>query len=144
MTTARSTRRAVPVGRAVVLPSLVVGLICALAGLLAEGSSGLYGGLIGVGLVVGFFWLGRAALLVVRDVTPEVFLVFGLLTYLLQVVVLLAVFAGFRRHDEWSDAVSTTTLGLTIIACTVVWTVGLIIASRRDRSPIYDLGDDAR
>ena len=130
--------------RAVVLPSVAVGLVCALVGLLVDGSAGVYGALLGTGLVVGFFALGRAALTLVRTVAPEMFLVVGLLTYLLQVVVLLAVFAGFRSNADLRAAVSTTALGLTVIACTLVWTTGLVVAARRERTPLYDLGGDGR
>lgn len=143
MTTAGTPDRPLaPLLRAAVLPSLVAGVVCASAAAATAGVDALLGALLGSALVVGFFWAGQATLEAVRSVRPELFLVIALLTYTLQVVVLLAVFASFRRNESWSEHVSTTTLGLTVIACTWVWTVGLIVASRRQRVPLFDVGGD--
>ena len=143
MTTAGTpVRPLAPLLRAAVLPSLVVGTACAVAGAATAGADALAGALLGTALVVGFFWAGQATLEAVRSVGPALFLVVALLTYTLQVVVLLAVFASFRRNETWSEHVSTTALGITVIVCTGVWSVGVIVASRQQRVPIYDVGGD--
>jgi len=71
-------------------------------------------------------------------IEPGLFLVVGLLTYVLQVVALLAVFASFRRGQGWTEQVSGRSLGLTVIVCTAIWTVGLVVASHFSRVPLYD------
>jgi ATP synthase protein I len=145
MTTAEMARTPLaPLVRAAVLPGVLVGGISAGVGAIIVGSPGLWGALLGMALVTGFFTLGQVVLQAVRSVLPALFLLVGLMTYTLQVVILLAVFATFSRNQAWSDAVSTTALGLTIIACTAVWTVGLVVASTRERIVIYDLGSDVR
>jgi ATP synthase protein I len=145
MTTAEMARTPLaPLVRAAVLPGLLVGGISAVVAAITAGASGFWGALLGMGLVTGFFTLGQVALQAVRSVLPALFLLVGLMTYALQVVILLAVFSTFSRNDAWSEAVSTTALGLTTIACTAVWTVGLVVASTRERIVIYDLGSDAR
>ncbi len=143
-TVRNATERTAPTVWAALVPSLIIGSACVSVGLVAAGTAGGWGAGIGAMLVVGFFWLGQAALNVVRFFAPGLFLVFALLTYLLQVVLLLAVFASFQRNPGWSDRISPTALGLTVIACTVAWTVGLIVADRQQRTPLYDDGGGAR
>jgi hypothetical protein len=76
-----------------------------------------------------------------RDIEPSMLLLVAMLTYVLQVVCLLAVFASFAA---WSDDISTRALGITIIACTICWTVGLVLSSRRQRIPLFDLDGETR
>lgn len=143
MTTARNAPVASPLMlfvRAALIPSVFAGLLCGAVFLAVDGSAGLAGSALGAGLVIAFFCLGRVVLEVMRVTEAVVFLVLALLTYSLQVVALLALFAAFERNPSWGTAVSTTALGVTVIVCTVVWTTGLVLASRRDRTPLYDLG----
>jgi hypothetical protein len=145
MTTAEMARTPLaPLVRAAILPGLLVGAVSAGVGFLAAETPGLWGALIGALLVTGFFTLGQVVLHSMRSVQPSLFLLVGLLTYLLQIVILLAVFASFSKHESWEDTISPTALGLTTIACTAIWTVGLVVASTRERIVLYDLGGDAR
>ncbi len=143
MTTARTTyQRPAPVARFAVGPSLVTGLVCSLVGLVSAGSAGLYGALLGLGCVVAFFGFGHIVLETFRTIAPTFYLVIALLTYVLQVVALLGVFALFATRQKWQDTVSTTGLGLTIIACTMVWMAGLVLAARRERILLFETGGD--
>jgi ATP synthase protein I len=119
----------------------VIGLVSAAVSLVAVGAPGLVGSLIGAGLVVGFFGLGHLVLTRLRDIEAPMFFLIAMLTYVLQVICLLAVFGSFA---SWSDGVSATALGLTIVACTLAWTTGLVVASRRQRIPLFDLGGQPR
>jgi len=125
--------------RLALLPSVVAALICAVVGGLLEGGPGLLGAAAGGTLVIAFFWFGQTVLQLVRTLEPGYFFLFAMLTYLLQVVALLATFASFRRNPQWSEHVSTTSLGLSIVACTAVWSVGLVVAATKERIPLYDL-----
>lgn len=145
MTTAALARTpTAPLVRAAVLPGLLVGLVAAGVAALVDGTAGFWGALLGAGLVTGFFTLGQVVLNIVRSALPALFLLVGLMTYLMQVVILLAVFASFSRNEQWADSVSPTALGFTIIVCTAVWTVGLVVASTRERIVLYDLAGDER
>ena len=149
MTTARSAApRRAPWVRAAVLPSLVVGLLATAVSAAADGSAGAWGALLGLVLVTGFFVLGQVVLSVLRSIEPVMLLLVALMTYGLQIVVLLAVYASFQRHPSWGDAVSTQALGITVLACTAVWLVGIVWASRRERillfEPLPDDGSEAR
>ncbi|MBA2573418.1 MAG: hypothetical protein H0V02_01325 [Nocardioidaceae bacterium] len=147
MTTARTATPGSPLAllvRASLVPSLVGGAVCGLFFLFVDGSAGLAGAGLGAVLVIGFFCLGRFVLEVMRVTDAGVYLVIALLTYCLQVVALLALFAGFQRNPSWETHFSTTAIGVTVIACTLVWTTGLVLASRRERTPLYDLEPGAR
>ena len=141
MTTAdkTGTRRA-PVVRAAVLPSVFIGLACSVVGATTAGNAAVSGALLGTVLVVGFFGLGHVVLSLAKPCSPSLFLVIGLLTYALQVVVLLAVLASFARHPGWTQTVDTTALAGAVIACTACWTVGLVVAALRQRALLYDVG----
>jgi ATP synthase protein I len=141
MAVARDARRTGSLVRTAVVLCLVAGVVSAIASTLAVGVDGLYGALVGTGVVLVFFGLGHVVLMMLRDIEPSMLLLVAMLTYLLQVVCLLAVFASFAT---WSGDISTRALGLTIIACTICWTVGLVLSSRRQRIPLFDLGGEAR
>lgn len=145
MTTAEMARTPLaPLVRAAVLPGLLVGALSAVVAGLGEGWPGVWAAIGGTLVVTGFFFGGQVVLQVVRSVQPALLLVVALFTYVLQIVILLAVFASFRRNESWSDTVSPTALGATILACTVVWTIGLVVASTRERIVLYDLSGDHR
>lgn len=141
MTIARDAHRTGSLVWVAVGLCLVAGALCAVIAGLVDGPSGAYGALVATVVVSAFFGLGHLVLSRLRDVDPLMYLLIALLTYVLQVVCLLAVFGVMAGR---SDAVSTTALGVTIIACTVAWTTGLVVASRRQRIPLFDLRGEAR
>ena len=139
MTTAGTPERPLaPLWRVALVPSVVAGLACAAVGAGTVGSAAMWGALLGTVIVTGFFWFGQVVLYALRSIEPGLFLVVGLLTYVLQVVALLAVFASFRRGQGWTEQVSGRSLGVTVIVCTAIWTVGLVVASHFSRVPLYD------
>lgn len=139
MTTAGTPDRPLaPLVRLALVPSVVAGLGCAALAASTAGSEAMWGALLGTVLVTGFFWFGQVVLHALRTIAPGLFLVVGLLTYTLQVVALLAVFASFQRGAGWAEQVSGTALGVTVIVCTAIWTVGLVVASHFSRVPLYD------
>ncbi|MBA2444367.1 MAG: hypothetical protein H0V49_03430 [Nocardioidaceae bacterium] len=109
-----------------------------------DGVAGVAGAALGMSLVIGFFGLGRFVLELMRVTEASIYLIIALLTYGLQVVALLALFAGFQRNPSWGTRISTTALGVTVIVCTLVWTTGLVVAARRERTPLYELASDDR
>jgi len=141
-TEARATTPLAPMARAAALPSLVVGLAVALVALMVDGSGAFWSALAGSLLASAFFATGQIVLYLLRSVPPATLLLVALLTYVLQVVVLLAVYASFVRDADPASAFSATAFGVAIIACTAVWIVGLIRVAKRERIPLYQLGGD--
>lgn len=139
MTTANpALTRPAPWVRAAVLPSAAAGLLTAGVAAGVSGEPGLWGSLVGLVLVTGFFSLGQLVLSVFRSIEPTLLMVIALTTYGLQVVVLLAVYATFARHPSWDEQVSTQALGTTVLVCTMVWLTGLVWASRKERIPLFE------
>lgn len=140
-TEARAMTPLAPLARAAALPSLAVGAVVAVIAFLVVGSPGLVAAIAGTLLVTAFFATGQVVLYAVRDIYPGLLLVIALLTYALQVVVLLAIYAAFQRSGATADNFSTTAFGWSVLASTAVWTVGLIRVAKRERIPLYELGE---
>lgn len=139
MTTVRSTpERRAPVVRWAMAPSAAAGLICVGAATFVWGQEGLYGALGGVLLVVMFLGLGQLTLQLASVVNPSFQLVIAVLTYALQVVALLAVYAAFQNSAAWTEAISSAAVGVTIMVCAVVWSAGRVVAASKERAPLFD------
>jgi len=139
MTTVRSTpERRAPVVRWAIAPSGAAGLICIGAATLVWGRAGLYGALGGMLLVVTFLGLGQLTLQLASVVNPSFQLVIAVLTYGLQVVALLAVYAAFQNSLAWTEAISSAAVGVTIMVCAVVWSAGRVVAATKERAPLFD------
>ncbi|MDO9377863.1 MAG: hypothetical protein Q7T56_03365 [Nocardioidaceae bacterium] len=126
------------------VPSVAVGAVCVVVATLTAGSSGLWGALLGAGLVVVFFTLSLVVLGAARGVAPSLVLVLALSLYVGKVAALLLAFVALTRAGVLGDQLDRTSLGVTVIAATLAWTVGEIVASVKQREPLYDLGEERR
>ncbi len=126
--------------RSAVVPSLAAGLLAVGTAAALAGGAGALGAVVGTACVLTFFGFGHVALTSIRMVSPWLSLVIALMTYALQVLALLAVYALFQSSPGWREAVSSTAVGLTVLACTGVWLAGLLHAARRTRTPIFETG----
>lgn len=146
MTTAPDTSRryVAALSAWVLVPTVVVVGGCVLVSSLVAQAPGLRGALLGASLTSGFFLSGQLVLSAVRSIAPHLLMIIALLTYALQVVVLLAVFSAFHSGARWSEHTSTTSLGVTILVCTAAWTVSLVGVARQERVVLYDLDEGVR
>ena len=119
--------------------ALVVGLVAVVVGAFVGGAEAAYGALAGTLVVVAVFFLGAGLVHLVAGILPAASLLVALLTYALQVVLLLAVFTGLDRSGLMEDALDRSWLGGTVIACTVAWMIAQIVLATRLRIPAYDL-----
>ena len=99
---------------------VMVAVSAALAGV-----KGLYGALIGVGLVAVFFGLsvlvvGRAA-----RVSPQAMMVAAMVTYVVKIVALAVVVSMLHGMTAFSDRA----LGFTAIGCILVWSAAQVITA---------------
>jgi len=105
-----------------VVAAVAIG-ICAGLG----GAKGVYGALIGVGVVVVFFGIsvlvvGRAA-----KISPGVMMATALATYVVKFIGFMIVLIALGK----STAFNGRMLGFTAIACILAWMVAQIVASMR-------------
>lgn len=101
------------------VPTLLVGAVATVVSGLVVGTPGVIGAVLGTLIVVVFFSVGQLVLgRVLRD-NPQLAMTVAMTLYLVKIGVLfglIILFAGTTAFD-------TKAFGLTIVACTLTWTV---------------------
>jgi ATP synthase protein I len=98
------------------LPTLAVGVLAVVVGALVAGGKGALAAALATLVVVVFF--GISALVVGRVSNPALMMNVALLTYVVKILVLLLLIA-LLADASWLDG---AVFGLTVVACTLVWT----------------------
>lgn len=134
-------------GAAGVLGGLLLTGAALVAAALTEGSAGVLGICVGLGLTVVVFGFGMSLTAAVARLTPALSLLVALLTYALQLLVLLVAFTALERSDLLEDTLDREWLGGTVIAATVVWTTVLALyhsrSVARDPAELQDVSDQS-
>jgi ATP synthase protein I len=125
--------------RAALVPTLVVGSAAAVVAGVSAGSEGLWGALIGLGLVVVFFGLGLVVLARCAGLDPALMLVIALGLYAAKVVLIGGAFVLMDSTGVLRGYADHLSLGVAAIACTLTWTIGETVGAVRARQPVYDL-----
>jgi ATP synthase protein I len=115
---------AIIIRRAGALTAVAAAITVALCAVLG-GVKGLYGALIGVGIVTVFFGLsvlvvGRAA-----RISPQAMMVAAMVTYVVKIVGLAVVVSVLHGMTAFSDR----SLGVTAIVCILVWCVAQAVVA---------------
>lgn len=122
-----------------VVVTLVAGLGLALVGGLAVDAPAAYGALVGTLLAVAVLAFGSFSVNVVAGVMPAASLMVALLTYALQVVLMVVVLLAISRSGLLDDTLRRGWLAGAVIAGTLVWMVAQVVLTTRTRIPVYDL-----
>jgi len=117
---------AIIIRRAGALTAVAAAIMVAVSAALV-GAKGLYGALIGVGIVTVFFGIsvlvvGRAA-----RVSPQAMMLAAIITYLVKIVALAVVVSALHGMTAFSDRA----LGFTAIGCILVWSAAQVITAVR-------------
>lgn len=145
MTTESKTgpRRGVsPVLGALALGAVAV-LMMVVVAALVDGRPGVVGAGAGGVLTLAVFALGVAVVGFVARLLPSASLLVALMTYALQLLVLALVVAAIDRAVVDADTLSRGWFAAAVIAVTVTWVVGLLVAATRERIPLYETSSDA-
>ncbi len=129
--------------RAGTIAGLVVAALMALVSFAGAGTSGLAGSLTGSVLVGVFFATSFGVLGRTRNLDPAITLVVALGLYVAKVVALVVVLALLTVSGALDGLLDRTSLAVTIIVATLVWSVVEILTATRQREPMYDLGQQA-
>src|SRR6201993_1125947 len=117
---------AIIIRRAGALTAVAAAITVALCAVLG-GAKGLYGALIGVGIVTVFFGIsvlvvGRAA-----RVSPQAMMIAAMVTYLVKIIALAVIVSNMNG----TTAFSTRTLGFVAIGCILVWSAAQVITTMK-------------
>lgn len=133
----QDTRRgASPLLGAAVAGALAV-VVLALVGGIVDGSTGAVGALVGGGLTLAVFAFGVGLVGLAARVLPAASLMVALLTYTLQLVVLVLAVVLLDRSGLAGDEVSRGWFAAGVIAVTVLWLLGQVVAATRQRIPAF-------
>ncbi|MDN4162762.1 hypothetical protein [Nocardioides abyssi] len=135
--TRRDGGSAVLVGAA--LGTVAAGLLATLVGALVDGAPGAYGALVGAALVVVVFAFGSATVHAVAGLLPAASLVVALLTYVLQLFVVLVVLSALDGSGAVGDTLSRGWLAGAVIVGALAWTFVQVALASRVRIPVYEL-----
>lgn len=114
-------------------------LLTVVAAALTGDRADVLGALVGGCIAFSFFVFGSLVVTTATRIAPQAALVVALMTYTLQVVLVALVFAGISSSAAIGATLTAAWLAGGVVTATVAWTVGLLVAARRVRIPVYDI-----
>lgn len=118
--------------------TVVVGALVVLTGAVSGGAPSAYGALVGVAIALLVFSFGAFAVDAVARLMPVASLLVALLTYTVQVLLMLVVFVALNRAGVLDNTLERGWLGGAIIAAVLTWTFTQLFASTKARIPAFD------
>jgi ATP synthase protein I len=115
------------------------GLVVAVVTAFVSGGGAATAALVGTGVTFGVIVFGALVVDVVSTVMPTAALIFALLTYALQLLLLLVILVAIDQSNAFSAAAESRALGIAAIAVTLTWTAAQVRLATRRRIPLYDL-----
>lgn len=122
----------------------VGGLAASVVGIAVGGSAAGLGALAGTAFVLGILASGAFAVQYVARVMPAASLIVALVTYTLQVAVMALLFVVLSGSGVLDGPLDRSWFAGTIIGGTAVWLVAQVVATTRERIPVYDLAEPGR
>lgn len=145
MTTETPRSRTTPRGAELVgagLVALVVTVLVALLALLLGSGEARVPSAVGAmagGSIALVFFLGGAVLVnLVATLQPELTMLVALLTYTLEVVLLLVVLLALDRNDVFATRGERGWVVAGLLACTLAWSIGHVRAATKLRIPAFE------
>ena len=113
-------------------------VVLVVAGGVLDGAAGAMGALVGGGLTLVVFALGVGLVNLAARVLPAASLMVALLTYTLQLLVLAIAVVVLDRSGLAGDEVSRGWFAAGVIAVTLLWLLGQVVAATRQRIPAFE------
>lgn len=114
-------------------------LVLVVAAALVDGRAAVVGAAAGGVLTLAVFALGVAVVTVVARLMPSASLLVALMTYALQLLVLALCIAAIERAGVGDADLSRGWFAAAVIAVTLLWVTGQLVAATRQRIPVYEL-----
>ena len=118
-------------------------LVLVVVAALTDGRPAVVGAGVGGVLTLAVFALGIAVVGFVARLMPSASMLVALMTYALQLLVLALVVAALERADVGAETLSRGWFAAGVIAVTLLWLVGQLVAATRQRIPAYETSEDA-
>jgi ATP synthase protein I len=142
----QDTRQVHPAGVSPLLGASVAGAVTVIAlsvvAALVDGGRGLAGAAAGGVLTLVVFVLGIGLVNLAARVLPAASLLVALLTYTLQLLVLALAVVALERSGVAGEDLSRGWFAASVIAVTVLWLLGQVVAATKQRIPAFDLTSD--
>jgi hypothetical protein len=120
--------------------ALVVGLLAGGLGAVAQGSAAGWGALVGAGATVVVLAFGSFAVDAVARTLPAASLLFAMVTYTFQVVLVGLLFVAAHRSGLLDGTLDRQWLGGAVIAVVVTWCAVQLRTALTARIPAYEGG----
>ncbi|MFE3460238.1 hypothetical protein ACFXKD_22045 [Nocardiopsis aegyptia] len=117
--------------RGAALPTAVVGVVAMIVGFALSGLQGVYGGLFGVGLVIGAFAVSAFVISWTGGRRPELLLPVAFLVYTTKLGILFVILLLFKG----TTALDTDVFVWTALACIITWLAAQSVAVKRSKQP---------
>ncbi len=132
MTTSTLTRQLATAAAA----GLVAGAVVVVLAALVSGGAGAAGALVGGGVTLAVFAFGAVSVGLAASIHPRGALAVALVTYALQVVLLVAFFAGLSRSGLLGDTLDRAWLAAAVVVVTLTWSALQVVAWQRGEVPL--------
>lgn len=145
MTTIAAPQERTPrVLRAGVLGVLAGTAVLTGVALVAADAAAVRSALLGGGLVVVFFAFGAVNVSVAARIAPATAMLVALVTYTMQVVLVLLAFVALRRSDAFEETLVEGWLAAGLIVGTLVWMTAQVVTTLRTPIPPWEPADRAQ
>jgi ATP synthase protein I len=105
--------------RGAAIPTGLAGLAAIVVSLVAAGSQGAFGALVGLVVVLAFFGISLLAISYSARVSPQILMPVAMGTYLFKIFAMLGLVV-LLRDATWMNG---RAFGLTVVLCTFVWLI---------------------
>ncbi|MEU7894650.1 hypothetical protein AB0B45_17545 [Nonomuraea sp. NPDC049152] len=116
------------------LPTLVVGAVAVIVAFLIAGGKGALGAVVGLALVAVFFSISVVAVSYAARVSPQMMAIAAMLSYLVKVLVILAMLRTFGDTTAWNPKA----FAWTVVVGTIVWTASEVRAFMKTKMLYVD------
>lgn len=116
-------------------------LVLVVAAAVSDGRPAVVGAAAGGVMTLVVFALGIVVVGLVARLMPAASLLVALMTYALQLLVLGLCITAIDQGGMGTETLSRGWFAAGVIAVTTLWTVGQLVATTRERIPVYDITD---
>ncbi len=116
------------VRRSAVLTSVVAAAMIAVCAGIA-GTKGVYGSLVGIGIVAAFFGISILAVGKAAKISPMVMMGVAMATYIIKIIAFMIVVVALRHVTLFNAKM----LGLTAIVLIIAWSIAQVVTMMRTR-----------